>query len=312
MALKHGIILLKKCRPINLLTIILLQCFIYFFLFYNILESFNIGLRLSLTDLILLTIDLAFIMGAGYLINDLYDLKTDQAHSNKISLQETGVPLIYFKRTYWIISTLGMLLTLYLANKYNEWALSLLYPVGTYILYIYAKKLKSTILLGNLLIAVLCIFPTLMIYLAEAPGILKLKASSPTAFQFFTRILSFYLLFSFLSTLIREIIKDLEDKEADKQAELTTFANSYPLRVVLRVSKVLILLFIFVQLCFCLYLFLEGLYLGVLFFIICIFPMTIFSLLKLRSAKTESDFNKLSKLYKLIILTGILLLVFIR
>ena len=76
-------------------------------------------MRLNLTDLILLTIDLAFIMGAGYLINDLYDLKTDQAHSNKISLEETGVPLIYFKRSYWIISTLGMLLTLYLANKYD-------------------------------------------------------------------------------------------------------------------------------------------------------------------------------------------------
>ena len=191
MTLEHGIILLKKCRPINLLSIILLQCFTYFFLFYNILSSVDISLRLSLFDLFLITLDLALIMGSGYLINDIFDIETDKRHQNKESLLETGIPLTFFRNAYWAISILGLIITLYLAQKYQEWGLSLLYPAGVFILYLYAKKLKNSILWGNIVIAILCCFPSLMLYLAEAPSIQLLKNTSENLYAVFLNILYF-------------------------------------------------------------------------------------------------------------------------
>lgn len=312
MTLKNGIILLKKCRPINLFTIIILQCFIYYFLFHKIIGNTTIELRISLTDLFILTLDLALIMAAGYLINDICDLETDQKHQYKESLIETGLPLSFFHRSYWLISLLGMCLTLYLANKYNEWGLSILFPTGTFLLYIYARFLKSSILWGNLLIAALCGFPAFMLYLAESPAVQKLKTLSVHTYEYFISILMFYLVFAFISTLIREVIKDLEDKDADRSAGITSFANSKPYKTVQRFCTVLMSCFLGLQLYFCNYLFEQDSYLALLFFIICIIPLTGFGWIKFYNAKTSEDFRGISKIYKGIILSGIVLLAFIQ
>jgi 4-hydroxybenzoate polyprenyltransferase len=312
MTLEHGIILLKKCRPVNLLSIILLQCFTYFFLFYNILSSVDISLRLSLFDLFLITLDLALIMGAGYLINDIFDIETDRRHQNKESLLETGIPLTFFRNAYWAISILGLIITLYLAQKYQEWGLSLLYPAGVFILYLYAKKLKNSILWGNIVIAILCCFPSLMLYLAEAPSIQLLKNTSENLYAVFLSILYFYLLFSFISTLIREIIKDLEDKDADLASGIITFANKFPSSFVINICSICIVIFLGVQIYFCFYLFEQEFYLAVLFFIIWIIPITLYSFVTLRKAQTTLDFKKLSLNYKIIILSGIIQLAFIQ
>ena len=312
MTLKNGIILLKKCRPINLFTIIILQCFIYYFLFYTIIGSTSIDLRISLGDLLLLTLDLALIMAAGYLINDIYDLETDQHHNHKESLTETGLPLSFFYKSYWVISLLGMCLTLYLANKYNEWGLSILYPIGSGLLYIYARFLKSSILWGNLLIAVLCGFPAVMLYLAESPAVLKLQSQSIQTYEHFISILTFYLVFACISTLIREIIKDLEDKDADLSAGIKSFANSTPHKIVQGFCTILMSCFLGIQLYFCNYLFMQDSYLALLFFIICIIPLTGFGWIKFYKAKTSEDYRGISRIYKGIILSGIVLLAFIQ
>lgn len=311
MTLKNGIILLKKCRPINLLTIIILQCFLYYFLIYKNVEAHSIDLRLSFIDLVLLTLDLALIMAAGYLINDIFDIETDEAHQSKESLLNTGLPLSFFHRSYWIILIFGMGLTLYLAYKYDEWYLSLLYPVGAFLLYIYAKHLKSSVLWGNILIAILCGFPATMLFLAESPAIEQLKQLSYPAYKHFMVILGFYLVFAFFSTLIREIIKDLEDKEADLKAGIISFANSKPYNLVFGLCSTLIFCFVGLQVYFCFYLFEQENNLALLFFIICIIPLTVISTLRLKKAHTSSEYRTVSRIYKAIILSGIIILAFI-
>ena len=138
-------VIAKHSRPLNLIAIALLQVMLYFFVIYLPYQDLNLPWRLSYIDLSLLSIDLIILMAAGYLINDIFDRKTDAIHAQKKAIDSYEYPLALFQNSYWILVSLGAILTRFLAWKYHEWALSLLYPAGTYLLYFYAKRLKSTI-----------------------------------------------------------------------------------------------------------------------------------------------------------------------
>lgn len=304
--------LLRKCRPLNLFTVSFLQFFLYKFLFFDFLQQEQIALKLSIADIMLLTLDLAIIMAAGYLINDIFDEETDRLHRSKRSLSEIGIHRVTAKRAYAFLLTIGFGLTIYLAEKYDEWPLSLLYPSANFILYIYARKLKSSILWGNLLIAILCCLPTLLIYLAERSQIKILENINPDLHSLLWLTIISYLIFAFLSTFIREIIKDMEDAQADRDAGIITFANNTGSKTVKTVLYVLETIFLLLIGLIIFYFFDKKNSPALLFSLCSILPLVLWNLYYLKKANTSSNYKKLSKTYKLIMLLGIGLLAFIN
>ena len=303
-------VIAKHSRPLNLLAIALLQVMLYFFVIYLPYQDLNLPWRLSFIDLSLLGIDLILIMAAGYLINDIFDLKTDALHAKKKSIDSYEYSPTLFQNSYWILFSLGAMLTLFLAWKYQEWALSLLYPAGTYLLYLYAKRLKSTILWGNILIALLCLFPVCLMFLGERPAISTLQQLYPDQCSKLYLVIGFYIIFSFLATFIREIIKDQEDQEADQQAGVTTIATEYPIYQVKRIVTSIMVVFTALLLLFGILMCLDANILGGLYLILIPTTLTIYSGYLYRGSAESNDFRKLSHLYKLIILTGIIALIF--
>jgi 4-hydroxybenzoate polyprenyltransferase len=84
-----------------------------------------------------------------------------------------------------------------------SWHFLLLYPFVTFFLWLYSRYFKKMVLLGNVAVSCFCAGAVLMFWY---PGIVIEDKASFIAFG----------IFAFLLTMVREIVKDLEDVEGDR------------------------------------------------------------------------------------------------
>lgn len=157
------------------------------------------------------------IAAAGNVINDVYDYSIDLVNKpEKVFIRR----IVSFKQArllYFGLNALALALAIVLIapmpRPLDAWmGTGFLFIIG--LLWLYARYLKRTILLGNMAISLLCaltplyvVFPT---YLTPPISILRLDA-----YYWWIAVSGAYLFFAFYTTLIREIIKDIEDLQGD-------------------------------------------------------------------------------------------------
>ncbi len=144
-----------------------------------------------------LVISMVLITAAGYIINDYYDIKIDIVNKPKQVIVGRLITRRYALLWYFLFNFLALLLVFIISKK-----LFILYLFSTFLLWYYSNHLKRKFLIGNISIAILTALST------SIPGIY---------YQTSLDIIFFYALFAFGITLIREIIKDLEDIEGDRK-----------------------------------------------------------------------------------------------
>lgn len=139
----------------------------------------------------------------GYIINDLMDREADQKNGRNNVLNSGNVSAQTARRSYLWSLIFGALFSVDL----SKWSLHFLwlYVVVILFLWLYSKYLKRLPLIGNLAVSTYC---------AGAVGILWSPAQP---LHEMPKELMALTVFAFLVTLIREIVKDLEDMEGDKQ-----------------------------------------------------------------------------------------------
>ncbi len=212
-------------RPKNLLLIGLTQYIIYTFLFNRSI------VEVSLKGILLyyFIFDTMLIAAGGYIINDIIDYNTDIINKPQKTYFQNQIPTRYGKMYYYSVLLVGMLLSIYIAIKTNNLPLISLYPLACSILYIYSKKYKSSILAGNIIVSLFVGFVSGIILIAERQ---VLFSSTIDQWQSeVVQLLIVYIIFSFLVNLIREIIKDIEDIEGDKNNAYLTLPIKYGIDV---------------------------------------------------------------------------------
>jgi 4-hydroxybenzoate polyprenyltransferase len=139
--------------------------------------------------------------GAGYAVNDLYDQAIDRA--NRPGRLVVGRLLSPAQATFVYLGLVAVAVGL------PAWAspglaanLQIISYLTNLALWAYAARLKKTPLLGNLLVAGLSAAPLWLVGLLypEPPALARLFA-----------------VFAFFISLVREVVKDLEDREGDAQ-----------------------------------------------------------------------------------------------
>lgn len=136
-----------------------------------------------------------FVMFAGNIINDIFDLETDRINKPQRPLVKSRFNIKFIYSIYFIFSILSFFISFFLS-----WRLSLIVIFSSVILYFYSYKLKRIPFLGNFVISFLS--GLLFIFGSEIAGNIS-KGVFPA-------------LFAFLMTLGREILKDIEDINGDK------------------------------------------------------------------------------------------------
>jgi 4-hydroxybenzoate polyprenyltransferase len=271
---------LKLIRTFNLIIL----AFTQYMCRYFIIGKGTVSLYEIATDwkFFLLVLCTVFVAAAGYIINDYYDVKIDLINKPKRVVLGKVLHRRIALVSHFILNTLACLFAFFLG-----WKIFTIIVLTTMLMWFYANQLKRTALIGNLLISVLT---GLSVYMP--------------VFLFGTgqKTLLLYAFFAFFISLIREIIKDMEDMKGDEEFGCKTL----PIIWGIRKTKIVIyaVSFLFVSSISMILIHTE---LTIqLYFLIFPAPVFFWLLIKLSKADTSTQFLKLSFLCKCIMVAGVI------
>lgn len=264
-------------------------------------------------DFFIMVVATMIVAAGGYVINDIYDYPIDKINKPEKTFINQ---LLSERNAYWLYVLTNFLVVLSGVYFYYRtgWKAAYWYPlVGISMLWLYSYKLKKSVLLGNLTVALFCAFVPFMVYVPEAtvafPEYELLRNFQVGTNNPMYNIFASYAAFAFLSTFYREIVKDIEDKDGDAIYGGRTLPIVFGVRIAKMTAFVMgVLLMFFVGFVIGW----EGQFgsiIRVIYAIIFIAFPTFYSLFKLLIAKEKADFSHVSQVVKLVMLTGLLYLV---
>ena len=301
---------LKLIRFNNLLIIILTQIVIKIFL----IDAYLNSSALSILQFCLYLLALISVVAGGYIINDIYDVEIDKINKASTRIINKKISVEFAISIYYIMNFIGVTIGFFVAHNINKFSFGLIFIFLAFSIWKYSKDLKTKFLIGNLQVAFLTALSIILIALFD---ILPLGISN-NGTKIIFKIILIYAGFSFITTLIREIIKDLEDMEGDQKIGANTLAIEYGIKKTKQIIAFLILIPIFGIGYFQYFQYsvlnsqfsIDIKYWGVnpieVLYTTLIQILLIILLRNLGRAKTKVNFHKLSKLCKAIIILGIL------
>ncbi|MCB0642168.1 MAG: geranylgeranylglycerol-phosphate geranylgeranyltransferase [Phaeodactylibacter sp.] len=299
---------LRLIRFPNLVIVALTQYLLFYALLLPAFEQAGFLPLLDPIHFFLLVLDTMLIAAGGYVINDYYDQAIDA--QNKPGRQIVGTRISGRQALLWYGSILlaGAMLALYLAIYVSNLSLFSIYPAACLLLWLYSRYWKKALLLGNLTVAVFCALVAWIIWFAERGTVGRIAVEDPSAYSGLRFAIGLYLGYAFLSTLYREVIKDIEDADGDAQEQARTLPVLYGQKAakIFSFGVGCLLLGLLLPLIELFWNSWALLGLGLLV----ILPL-IFSFYLLWQAENRAQFHRLSQLAKFIMLGGILLLFFL-
>ncbi len=249
----------------------------------------------SINDFVLLLFIIGVVAISGYLINDVLDVDSDKVNKPKKQLAFSRSLLIII---YLIFNVFVCVLSIFCLA--NSTVIKIIFGANV-LLFLYSFLFQKLPLIGNIVVSILSgILPLLFYY--YNPIIHKYHYFYSDDFYLFY-IISFYSYLGFGITLIRELIKDIEDIEGDKVANYRTF----PIVAGVKASQIMFYTFTLV--------FLVGLFFldGNLFnhFLfnhwVYYMPTLVFLLIAVIEV-VKTNFSKASLFLKLTLFSGVLIL----
>lgn len=300
--------LFRLVRLPNLAIVALAQYLVYYVLLLPAFRQAGIKPALDGPHLSLLVLATVLATAGGYIINDIVDFRIDLANRpervivNRKIRRETAFWL------YFCINLLGFVVSLYLAFYVEQVYLANIFPLAVVLLFVYSTHLKRKPFAGNFLVALFCAGVAGLVWFAERAGFAALAQRLPGQAGEVGGLITWYMAFAFLSTMFREVIKDMEDLQGDVGANCQTI----PARWGLPAARAIAAAFGLGLLAFLLYMpwrqpqWFTPLSLLYLLFAIVI-PLAA-SLALLFRARDKKQFYNLSQLAKLIMLSGLAML----
>ena len=303
--------LLRLVRFPNLAIVALAQYLIYYILLLPAFQQYNLEPILDDAHFSLLVAVTVFITAGGYVINDIIDFRIDLVNRpDKVVINRQ----IRVQSAYWLyfcFNLMGFLLALYLSFHVECIPLANLFPLAVALLFLYSTYLKRQALAGNLLIALFCAGVAGIVWFAEREAFRELIEQAPALAGRIGSIISWYMAFAFLSTMFREVVKDMEDVQGDVGANCRTI----PVRWGMKVAKGVAAAFGLGLAVFLVYLALSrpGLFteLSLAFLIFGVLAPLLLALVWVFRAREKKQFYRLSQLAKLIMLGGLAMLFFL-
>ncbi len=307
----------KLTRWSNLLMIAIMMLLVYYCLMSPLFTSGIASVMPSQPAFLLLLMSLIFIVAGGYVINDLFDVEIDRLNKPDKFIVTKIFTEKETKISYIILTTIGLaagLASSIMIEKSDFFTLFALLSLLVAILYSYSSTYKRKFFVGNLIVSLSVAFAVFLPWLFEllylSNNLLVLSASK----ELMMGILPFvmiYTAFAFLMTLIREIIKDVEDYKGDSVTHCRT------LPIVLGVKKTKTILYIMIAVLMLILFYysfiLFNLKLYVAFVMMSLIVVcSILLITKILKADDKNDFHFLSSLSKIMMLIGILSMLFIR
>lgn len=261
-------------------------------------------------NFVLISLSSILIAAAGYIINDYFDLNIDQVNKPDKLVVEKIIKRRWTILWHIVLSAAGIAIGFYVDFTSRIWLLGFSNAVCVALLFVYSTSLKRRLLIGNILISLLTAWVILVVAWCEYNHLMRLHNGLHA--EKILRETFLYAGFAFIISLIREVVKDMEDIEGDRRYGCKTM----PIVWGINASKVfvavwltvLVAVLVIVQV----YALRLGWYWSVVYCIAAIVLPLIRIFRKLFTAATSKDYHRLSTLIKLVMFTGILSMIFFR
>lgn len=193
--------------------------------------------------LTLLIVSVIGIAAGGYVINDYFDVKIDRINHpdnlvvTRIISRDAAMNLFYG------LTAVGVIAGTVVAWWAHSWTLLFTYVVIPGLLWFYSASYKRMFLVGNLVVAFASAIVPLLVAIANADYLHHLYqnalAYSPIVGELYVWTGGFAI-FAFLLTWVREIVKDIEDIEGDREMECRTLPIVWGDKVAKMIATILL------------------------------------------------------------------------
>jgi len=301
---------IKLIRWPNLFFIALTQFLFVYCVIMPVFSDSTIRPNVHGWNFVLICLSSVLIAAAGYIINDYFDLNIDQVNKPEKLIVDKIIKRRWTIFWHIIFSFSGIAIGFYVDYTTRVWLLGFSNAVCVFLLFIYSTSLKRRFLIGNILISVLTSWVILVVAWCEYNHLIKINSGLPA-----DRILRdtfLYAGFAFIISLVREVVKDMEDIEGDRKYGCKTMPIIWGLNATKVFVAVWLMVLTGILIIIQIYALRLGWGLSVLYSLLLIIAPLIWIFKKLYSATTATDFHSISSLIKFVMFTGILSMIFFK
>ena len=274
--------LLSLVRWYNILLLVVAQ---YLASLFIINEPSNWKEVVFDLNLLLLALSSSLIIAAGYIINGFYDSEKDMINKPNVAIFNQLVSKPFRLYCFFGFNALGVLIGSLISIEILVF--QILFSIG---FWFYSHKLKKMLFIGNIsgtMLSIAAIFSICVYY------------------HYITPFILLYIGFIFLIELTREIIKDMEARKGD----LIMGYNTLPVEFGMKMTRLIVILLqlLTISIPFFLYM-IKGFSMIMLYFL---FSAVLISgsMILLVSSEKNNTYTWVNRIYKFILLTGIMSIV---
>ncbi len=215
----------KLVRYKNLIFIVAIQWLMAVCVIAPTLAMFHVPVHTTWWMQLILIAATTLIAAGGYVVNDYFDLKIDRINRPEKVIVGNTIDKRNAMRLYQILTIAGVVLGLAAAVVLRSWTVGMIFVIVPGMLWFYSASYKRQFLVGNLIVALSAALVPLIPFIVEC-GLLTdnynfLIRETPILKTLYAWGCTFAA-FAFVWTLIREIIKDLQDEYGDREMECRT------------------------------------------------------------------------------------------
>jgi 4-hydroxybenzoate polyprenyltransferase len=183
---------------------------------------------------VLLVLSTLLIAAGGYIINDYFDVKTDLINRPDTVVVDRVIKRRWAIILHLIVTIAGILLGMWVSLKTGYLRLSLFHIGAAVLLWVYSTGLKKSFLAGNVAVSLLTasvafiplVFEMGVMHRTQPGFIFSHRPLMLHAFK----ISMVFAVFAFVTSMAREIIKDMEDYYGDRETGGRTMPIVWGLR----------------------------------------------------------------------------------
>jgi len=221
-------------RPLNLIIIAVIMYVLRYFVLGRAITQddsgagFDFEFQFSSLDFFLLVLSTVLLAGAGNIINDYFDMRADRINKPEKVIVGRTVKRRVAMFAHFVFNGMALLISIYLVYRVGIYSLIAIPLFAAGSLWFYSTQFKRRFFIGNFIIALLAALVPAQVALYDLPMLLKTYQAEiaetmiangfgPNMYIFSLAAVCFiYAGFAFITTLIRELQKDMADHKGDK------------------------------------------------------------------------------------------------
>lgn len=211
---------LKIIRPVNLLIMAGMLVLVRYAIFLPVFKQNGLEGLMPGWQFLLLVMATLFIGAGGYVINDVLDIEIDQVNKPSRKIIGRQISEVTGNRLHFNLTAAGIVFGIAFSYLSGNIFLGILFVIIPTALFYYSFKYKYIPAVGNLVVSLLAALVVLIYWLFEFYHLKSqpdLFIEASRSFAQLNRFVMAFALFAFMTTLIREIAKDVQDIAGDKR-----------------------------------------------------------------------------------------------